>query len=205
MWSRSRAPARPGCLRRAPCPGASLTKQFLLCETRVEDVKKHKHYLTYPAGHRKLMMRFCFPSPGGVRMPELSTSVRQAAAIPIRGGKVCLVTSRSGKRWVIPKGCMEQGKSAGEVALQEAWEEAGLVGVLHPEPVGSYLYDKYGSTHHVTVFVLEVAEVAESWPEQALRTRSWLPLSQALARLEDPGLRKIVRTVVGGDLLKARN
>ena len=70
--------------------------------------------------------------------------VRQAAAIPMKADKVCLVTSTSGKRWVVPKGNMELGKTAGEVALQEAWEEAGLLGLLQPEPIGSYVYEKDG-------------------------------------------------------------
>src|SRR5256886_2841574 len=96
-------------------------------------------------------------------------TIRQAAAIPVRSGQLCLVTSSSGKRWVIPKGMMEPGKTAGQIALQEAWEEAGLVGLLQPEPVGSYLYDKYGHTYHVTVFALQVTEVADDWPERGLR------------------------------------
>jgi 8-oxo-dGTP pyrophosphatase MutT (NUDIX family) len=122
--------------------------------------------------------------------------VRQAAAIPIRNGRVCVVSSRSGKRWVIPKGCMEPGKTAGEIALQEAWEEAGLVGVLLPEPVGSYLYDKAGATCHVTVFLMEVTGTADDWPERGQRQRRWLNHGQALVRLEDPGLREIIRGAV---------
>jgi 8-oxo-dGTP pyrophosphatase MutT (NUDIX family) len=119
--------------------------------------------------------------------------IRQAAAIPIRDGRICLVTSSSGKRWVIPKGNFEPGKSACEIALQEAWEEAGLTGVLQREPVGSYLYEKYGSSHHVLVFVLHVAELADKWPEDQVRRRVWLRPSEALARLDDAGLRDIVR------------
>ena len=55
-------------------------------------------------------------------MGLLTEEVRQAAAIPVKDGQVCLVTSRSGKRWVIPKGCLEPGKTAGEIieaALQD--------------------------------------------------------------------------------------
>ena len=40
------------------------------------------------------------------------------------------ITSRNGKRWVIPKGWIDPGQTAGETALQEAWEEAGLTGAL---------------------------------------------------------------------------
>src|SRR5687768_16587623 len=100
-----------------------------------------------------------------------SGTLQQAAAIPLWRGKVCLVTSRNGKRWVIPKGCLETGKTASEIALQEAWEEAGLVGVLQPDPVGSYLYDKNGVTCHVLVFLLHVTEFRDEYPEQSFRER----------------------------------
>jgi 8-oxo-dGTP pyrophosphatase MutT (NUDIX family) len=126
-------------------------------------------------------------------------SIRQAAAIPVRGGQVCLVTSSSGKRWVIPKGCMEPGKTAGEIALQEAWEEAGLVGVLLPEPFGSYVYEKYGNEYFVTVFLLQVTEATEDWPERQLRQRVWLTPTQAMARLDDRGLRELVRAFARED------
>src|SRR5262245_25108563 len=122
--------------------------------------------------------------------------VRQAAALPIRAGRICLVTSSNGKRWVIPKGLIEPGQTAGETALQEAWEEAGLVGILKPEPVGSYLYDKWCGTCHVTVFVMQVNEVAQEWPERELRQRSWLSLGGALDRIEDPGLADILRAAL---------
>jgi 8-oxo-dGTP pyrophosphatase MutT (NUDIX family) len=123
-------------------------------------------------------------------------TIRQSAAIPVRAGQVCLVTSSSGKRWVVPKGCMEPGKTAGEVALQEAWEEGGLVGVLLPEPIGSYLYEKYGNEYFVTVFVLQVSEVLDEWPERELRQRAWLSPAQAMARVDDRGLRELIRAVV---------
>src|SRR5262245_4094946 len=99
--------------------------------------------------------------------------VRQAAAIPIRDGRVCLVNSSNGSRWVVPKGMIDPGESAAETALKEAWEEAGLVGNLRPEPVGSYVYEKFGRVCHVTVFVMEVMEESSWWPERRLRRRRW--------------------------------
>ncbi len=126
-------------------------------------------------------------------MPTALGTLQQAAAIPVRTGQVCLVTSRNGKRWVIPKGCFEPGKTAGEIALQEAWEEAGLVGVLQPEPVGSYLYDKNGITCHVLVYILHVTEVRDQYPEKDGRERAWVSPAEAVARIEDRGLRDILR------------
>jgi len=121
--------------------------------------------------------------------------ILQAAAIPILNNRICLVTSTSGKRWVIPKGCLEPGKTRSEIALQEAWEEAGLRGFLNPDPVGRYSYEKLGSTHRVTVFLMEVTAVAKDWPERHLRRRSWLRLARALARITDDGLRGLLEAV----------
>jgi 8-oxo-dGTP pyrophosphatase MutT (NUDIX family) len=120
---------------------------------------------------------------------------RQAAAIPIYDGKVCMVTSSSGRRWVIPKGVIEPGQTAGETALQETWEEAGLAGVLHTEPLGSYLYDKYGGLCHVTVYLMQVTEEADDWPERLTRQRVWVPLEEVADRVREPGLRDILESI----------
>ena len=128
------------------------------------------------------------------------TYIRQAGAIPLRNGRLCLVTSRRNrKRWVIPKGLIDPGYTAGAAALQEAWEEAGLVGTLDPEPVGSYLYDKYGGTCHVTVFVMHVTKVTQEWPERESRQRIWVSPAAAIRRIDDPGLIDIVRAVVAAE------
>jgi 8-oxo-dGTP pyrophosphatase MutT (NUDIX family) len=119
--------------------------------------------------------------------------IPQAAAIPIKDGRVCLVTSSSGKRWVVPKGLIDEGKTAGEMALQEAWEEAGLVGLLEGEPVGTYLYAKYGGTCHVTVFLMQVTEIADEWPERGLRQRRWVRPAEAVRLIDDEGLRLVIR------------
>src|SRR5262245_11968228 len=118
--------------------------------------------------------------------------IRQAAAIPVRDGQVCLVTSSSGRRWVIPKGMIDPGKAAAEMDLQEAWEEAGLLGVLG-QPVGTYQYEKYGGTCQVTVFMMSVHEAADDWPEMSVRRRIWIVPDEALELIEDEGLRAILR------------
>src|SRR5947207_14332238 len=99
--------------------------------------------------------------------------VKQAAAIALWHGRVCLVSSRSGKRWVVPKGCLEPGKTAGEIALEEAWEEAGLLGLLAPEPIGSYVYEKDGLLCYVVVFLMTVTDEVDNYPEVAFRQRIW--------------------------------
>jgi 8-oxo-dGTP pyrophosphatase MutT (NUDIX family) len=122
-----------------------------------------------------------------------SPYIQQAAAIPLRGGRVCLVTSRSGKRWVVPKGCMEPDKTAAQIAVQEAWEEAGLTGVLENEPVGSYVYQKAGNIYQVTVFAMQVTRVARDWPEAGMRQRIWIDEDKAHKQVEPEGLQEVLR------------
>jgi 8-oxo-dGTP pyrophosphatase MutT (NUDIX family) len=125
-----------------------------------------------------------------------SSCVRQAAVIPLRSRQVCLVLSRSGKRWVIPKGRIEVGQTPGETALMEAWEEAGLSGVLRRQPVGSYHYEKCGRTFHVVVFFMEVTGVAEDWPEKDRRTCRWLSVERVLEQVKHTGLNRLLRRVL---------
>jgi len=126
--------------------------------------------------------------------PDPGKWLRQAGAIPVRDGRVCLVTSRrSAKRWVVPKGAVDPGHTAGEAAIIEAWEEAGLTGHLTPEPIGSFVYEKLGTTCHVTVFVLYVSQEADEWPEKGQRERIWLEPNAAAEKVTDAGLAELIR------------
>jgi 8-oxo-dGTP pyrophosphatase MutT (NUDIX family) len=68
----------------------------------------------------------------------------QYATLPISHGedgrlRVMLLTSRDTRRWVISKGWRMRGREPSEVAIQEAFEEAGLVGtIVSKHPIGSY-------------------------------------------------------------------
>jgi 8-oxo-dGTP pyrophosphatase MutT (NUDIX family) len=137
-------------------------------------------------------------------MAENPNWIKQAAAIPVNDGRICIVKSSSGKRWVVPKGCLEPGKSTQQIALLEAWEEAGLEGELEPDPVGSYLYKKIEQTYHVTVYLMQVTEVAKDYPESKMRERDWVSPTQALKRINDVGLLEVLRRVVKNERLMQR-
>jgi 8-oxo-dGTP pyrophosphatase MutT (NUDIX family) len=123
--------------------------------------------------------------------------VEQTAAIPIRDGRVCLITSRSKERWVVPKGMIDAGRTAEEMALVEAWEEAGLRGELVGESIGSFTYPKNGRTYHVTAFVMRVTEVLDEWPEDAFREREWLTPREAARRVTGEDLRELILSALG--------
>ncbi|MEM7026273.1 MAG: NUDIX hydrolase, partial [Pseudomonadota bacterium] len=127
------------------------------------------------------------------RVPE--RMYRQSAVIPYRQGRdgleVLLVTSRKGKRWVLPKGVIEPGLSAVASAAKEAMEEAGIRGAIDDEPLGTYKYDKWGGTCSVQVFAMAVEEEAADWPEAGMRRRTWLTIDEARRRVDEQGLKQI--------------
>lgn len=126
----------------------------------------------------------------------MTTLVPQAAVIPVRDdSRVCVVTSRSGARWVLPKGRIEVRQTARQAALVEAWEEAGLRGDVTGEAVGTYRYQKNGRTHLVTVFVMRVEAVTDDFPEYGQRTREWVTPAEAIRRVDEPELKDLLRGV----------
>jgi 8-oxo-dGTP pyrophosphatase MutT (NUDIX family) len=132
-------------------------------------------------------------------MARVQASHPQAAAMPVRGDRICLVTSRNGNGLVVPKGCLENGRTPEQIALQEAWEEAGLIGLLHPRPIGSYRYEKAGTRFEVVMFLMDVTTVVKDWPESHWRSRHWLRLEDAVARIRVRGLRELIRQVLSAE------
>lgn len=122
----------------------------------------------------------------------------QSAVIPYRlvksGIEILLITNRSRKRWIIPKGVIDPGLSARESAIKEAYEEAGIRGNISSEPFGEYRYDKWGDTCIVKVFLLEVQTIYEKWPEANMRTRRWMTPSEAAESVKESDLRKLIRS-----------
>ncbi len=127
---------------------------------------------------------------------------QQVAALPWRKGEngteILLVTTRTTKRWVIPKGWTMDGKADYEAAEIEAFEEAGVQGEIEAEAIGSYGYLKVlrsGKARHVTVLVfsLHVNEVHDEWPEREERQRQWFEKAQALALIGEPELLPVVK------------
>jgi 8-oxo-dGTP pyrophosphatase MutT (NUDIX family) len=129
----------------------------------------------------------------------MNQPVRQSAVLAMSDDRLCLVTARSGRRWVIPKGQIDPGHTPGVAALTEAWEEAGLVGALDPEPCGSYVYEKLDRTHHVLVYRMAVTEVHDSYPEAAARQRAWVTVDEAIDRVDESGLRDLLRRLFSAD------
>jgi 8-oxo-dGTP pyrophosphatase MutT (NUDIX family) len=126
----------------------------------------------------------------------------QYAALPWRRNnsttEVMLVTSRGTGRWIIPKGWPMKGKAPHAAAAREALEEAGVVGQIGKEPIGSFSHKKLlkrgdAVVCEVQVFPLEVTRQRDSWPEKGKRKFQWLSPSEAAKTVSEPLLGAIIR------------
>ena len=119
----------------------------------------------------------------GQMVTEIDKSYHQSAVIPYRceGDQVqiLLITNRSGKRWVLPKGIIEDHQTELESAASEALEEAGIEGQIDPDPIGQYRYEKWGGICVVKIFKMKVENIFEDWPESFFRERKWVSLDEA--------------------------
>ena len=107
-----------------------------------------------------------------------------------------LITSRGTGRWVIPRGNPIAGLSPSQSAAQEAYEEAGLTGLVSAQEIGRYEYLKVRRSGPVpaTVHVFELRDPLQSahWPERDQRRIHWFSREEAAGAVDEAGLRAII-------------
>jgi hypothetical protein len=118
------------------------------------------------------------------------------------GLEILLITSRETRRWVVPRGNPIPGKSPAQSAAQEAFEEAGIVGAVEPEPIGRYSYEKRRRSGIavpavVHLFVMSLVEERDDWPEKDQRERRWFPAREAAALVHEDELARLIRLAPG--------
>lgn len=125
----------------------------------------------------------------------LSIAIPQSGIVPYRIQdnqiEVLLITSSSGKRWIVPKGLIELGMSAADSAVKEAQEEAGVLGTAITPAIGVYETKKWGLPCRVEVFLMRVETVLDDWPEASVRKRKWMSIPQAIERVDVAALKRI--------------
>jgi 8-oxo-dGTP pyrophosphatase MutT (NUDIX family) len=112
--------------------------------------------------------------------------------------EVLLITSRDTGRWVVPKGWAIKGLSPAETAAREAWEEAGVEGMVDEATLGSFRYKKVLRAPkfipcEVQVFGLRVAGLAPKFPERKERRRKWFVTEEAARQVAEPELRQLLK------------
>lgn len=140
--------------------------------------------------------------PINLRMRSKSDLRTQFGALCYRIRKdkpeVLLITSRGSGRWIIPKGWPMLGKTPGECALTEAWEEAGVQGKASEQCLGLFSYTKIDETRENLpcvglVFPVKVKALAKTYPEAGQRRRKWLRPKKAATLVSEPELSVILR------------
>ena len=120
----------------------------------------------------------------------------QTGVLPYRRQKgkleVLLITSRTRRRWIIPKGNLEPDLTMREAAAEEAYEEAGVRGTVSTERLGTYEHGIPPGTKRVALFLMEVEEELAHWPEDHERQRRWFSLEEASRRPFEKGLRELI-------------
>ncbi len=133
------------------------------------------------------------------RKEKSKTVYKQSGVIAfrLRDGalEVLLITSRKRMRWVIPKGLIEPDMSARESAGKEAFEEAGVEGLVSNYSIGRYQYAKWGGICDVEIFLLFTERMYNDWPESGMRNRQWLPHNEAAELIEEQDLRKLIESL----------
>jgi 8-oxo-dGTP pyrophosphatase MutT (NUDIX family) len=111
--------------------------------------------------------------------------------------EILLITSRETGRWVLPKGWPMPGLTGPKCALREAYEEAGVKGEVGRVPVGIYAYRKVMPTQEereciVTVYPVHVRALADRYPEQGQRSRTWVCPAVAADKVAESELKTIL-------------
>jgi 8-oxo-dGTP pyrophosphatase MutT (NUDIX family) len=131
--------------------------------------------------------------------------MRQIAALPLfikpNGAvDICLVTSRGGGRWIIPKGNPIRGLAPHEVAAREALEEAGLVGHVGKRCIGTFKFERIRNGRNTTclvdVYALKVERQMQAWTEMHERSVLRCNVKTALSLVSVPNLATLIRRYV---------
>ena len=131
---------------------------------------------------------------------EPQRTVCQTGVVPFRRSQTaiefCLITGRRSRRWGFPKGRIGEKTSLQDAALSEAWEEAGLSGIIVGPPLGQYDYRKKGKEHQVVTWLMQVHASSPTWKESAERSRQWVSLDRGFVLIDRPRLAELLALAV---------
>lgn len=122
-----------------------------------------------------------------LKRPPLLQMAALCYRVTDKGVEVLLVTS-SENNWILPKGWPIPGRSGAATAMQEAWEEAGVQGVVHSSPYAETVSVKRFDTGaevpcQVEVYAIEVSALCAEFPERDRRQRKWVTPEEAARQL----------------------
>lgn len=109
--------------------------------------------------------------------------------------EILLITSLKKKKWIIPKGFIEDQLTPYESAKKEAYEEAGVLGRDHFIELGSFRIKKSSGILDVVVYSMEVFQILEDYPEAKERKRKWFLYDEAIKNVSIPEVQDFIKTL----------
>lgn len=94
-----------------------------------------------------------------------------------------VVSSQTRSRWILPKGRLKKGESHEDGCHREAFEEAGIKGIVFSDypitlPV-TRKTDEGMEKIPVTYYPMFVEDTSDKWPERRDRERKWVRMKEA--------------------------
>ncbi|GJN25461.1 hypothetical protein PR202_gb13290 [Eleusine coracana subsp. coracana] len=101
--------------------------------------------------------------------------------------QVLMISTPKRNDLIFPKGGWEDDESIDEAARREAFEEAGVKGIISATPLGEWIFKSKSKQNSRGLngackgfmFALQVTELLEIWPEQVTHHRRWVPVKEA--------------------------
>ncbi|CAM9631903.1 unnamed protein product [Pylaiella littoralis] len=116
-----------------------------------------------------------------------------AGCLPVTAdGRLVLIGSVKRSDWLLPKGGWDTDETAAEAAVREAYEEAGVKGVVTADLGSHEIVSSRGNKSRAAMFALLVTEVLDTWPEKH-RRRKVVSLEEAFACCIRPEVVSVLR------------
>jgi len=122
--------------------------------------------------------------------------VSKWGVIPFRGTgneniEFLIVSTKNGN-WGLPKGNLMKKLGSKGTALQEAYEEAGIIGSVVDQKISAKVKGKI-----MAFYPMEVKIELAVWPESEWRQRKWIYSNEAKDYLNHGSLRSILKELSG--------
>lgn len=113
--------------------------------------------------------------------------------------ELVLVTSKTRRNWILPKGRRISGKSGAASALQEAYEEAGLLGRIKGSKAIRVVIRRRGKKILLILYPMRVEKILKRWPESKYRKRLSVSMQKAHRVMDCPGMKRSLKLWKGSN------
>ncbi len=118
--------------------------------------------------------------------------------------KLVLINNRKQTRWILPKGQLDEELSDKEVALEEVYEEAGIIGMVDKKfPIKVIHYTSSTGLVELHVYTMQIAYMLNQWPEEYFRQRVMVDVDVAQLMVRKKALGELI-TQLSVEILESK-